>query len=126
MRRQGGVQNALCPEATLDSMPCSMVATTMIASMRGWKPTILTGRESESIRLPACSTTSVEVGKLHRQSGDEKNKEHFPCGMSGSDDSKSCHAIRSGSGWDRAPGVGHRAGDVELAFAMLDLLGGKA
>ena len=80
------------PEAARDSMPCSAVAAPMMASMHDWKPTDSTGRHQRVIRPVDGSTTLVEAGKLSIVKAVARSREHFPFGVSGSDDSKPCPA----------------------------------
>ncbi len=55
------------PGAARDSVPCSVVAVPVMASMHDWKPTDSTGRRQRVIRPVDGSTTLVEAGR--RQGG---------------------------------------------------------
>src|SRR5215472_18154634 len=74
------------PEAAPDSTPCSAVAVPRMASMHDWKPTDSTGRHQRVIRPVDGFTTLLEAGKLSIVKSVARNCEHFPFGVSESDD----------------------------------------
>ena len=60
--------------------------------MHDWKPTDSSGRHQRVIRPVDGSTTLVEAGKLSIVKAVARSREHFPFGVSGSDDSSPASA----------------------------------
>ena len=77
---------ALLAGAAPDSAPCSAVAVPMMASTHDWKPTDSTGRRQRMIRPVDGSTTLVEADKHSIVKAVARSREHFPFGVSGSND----------------------------------------
>src|SRR4030095_5313269 len=90
-------------EAARDSMPCSAVGATMVASMHDWMRTDFTGRHQRVMRPVDGSTTLVGAGKLSIVKAVAKSNEAFPFRVSGGDDIK---PFRFGS-WDGSAWVYH-------------------
>ena len=76
------------PEVARDSIPCSVAAAQMMASLHAWKPTDFIGRHQRIIRQVDGSIILVEADKLSIVKAVARSREHFPFGVSGSDDSK--------------------------------------